>query len=232
MGKRKEENIVGTRIGLYDILYECDFKSNDGHRMFHIRCSECGWETNSQMHQIKFLNKVCKHINLAGQYSNENAKLVWKNNRLHKIYRGLLSRCYNEKEKTYRWYGAKGIKVCDEWLNNPLTFEDWALKNGYEDGLSIDRKDANKDYCPENCRWITLLDNAKYKSTTRIIEVDGMKHTGREWPDLLGLGTNIINEMLRKYSEEQVKEFIRRRLKDLTKTRKPKQSWMNVYGLE
>lgn len=40
MGKRNEQNIVGTRIGLYDVLYECDFKSNDGHRMFHIKCSE------------------------------------------------------------------------------------------------------------------------------------------------------------------------------------------------
>lgn len=51
--KERKETIIGTRIGLYDVLYECDFKSNDGHRMFHVKCSECGWETNMQMHQIK-----------------------------------------------------------------------------------------------------------------------------------------------------------------------------------
>ena len=54
---KKDTNIVGTRIGLYDVLYECDFKSNDGHRMFHVKCSECGWESNVQMHRIKMLSK-------------------------------------------------------------------------------------------------------------------------------------------------------------------------------
>lgn len=232
MGKRSEQNIVGTKIDLYDVLYECDFKSNDGHRMFHVRCSECGWESDVQMHQVKFLGKVCRHTNLVGQYSTDNAKLSWENKRLHKIYQGLLTRCYNENEKSYRWYGAKGIKVCNEWLDSPLKFEEWSLKNGYQDGLTIDRKDESKDYSPDNCRWITLSDNAKYKSTTRIVEVDGIERTGREWPNFLNLGTNTINKMLREYPEEQVKEFIRRRLKDKTKIRRSHQTWMNVYDLE
>lgn len=98
--------------------------------------------------------------------------------------------------------------------------------------MTIDRKDESKDYSPDNCRWVTLSDNAKYKSTTRIIEVDGIEHTGREWPRFLNLGSNTINQMLREYPEEQVKEFIRLRLKDLTKTRHSHQTWMNVYGLE
>lgn len=229
MGKRNEQNIVGTRIGLYDVLYECDFKSNDGHRMFHVKCSKCGWETNIQMHQIKYTKK-CKHKNRFGNYI-ESGK-IWENKRLHNIFQGMLDRCYNPKDRAYRWYGAKGIKVCDEWIQNPESFEEWALDNGYQEGLTIDRKDELKDYSPENCRWTTLSDNAKYKSTTRIVEVDGIEHTGREWPNFLILGTNTINKMLREYPEEQVKEFIRRRLKDKTKTRRSHQTWMNVYGLE
>ena len=163
---------------------------------------------------------------------NLKTKTNWQCQNLKRIFKGMKGRCYNKKLKDYRWYGAKGIKVCDEWLDNPKSFEDWALSNGYKKGLSIDRKNELKDYSPENCRWITLSDNAKYKSTTRIIEVDGIEHTGREWPELLNLGTNTINTMLRKYTEEIVKEFIRRRLQDLSKTRKPTQTWMNVYGLE
>lgn len=226
---KKETNIVGTKIGIYEVLYECDFKSNDGHRMFHVRCSECGWETNIQMHQIKYTKK-CKHKNRFGKYITPGK--IWNNKRLYFIFKGMLDRCYNSKEKNYRWYGAKGVKVCGEWIQNPKSFEEWALDNGYKEGLTIDRIDESKDYSPENCRWITNEDNAKYKSTTRIIEVDDIQHTGREWPDLLNLGTNTINTMLRKYPEEQVKEFIRRRLQDLTKTRRSKQTWMNVYGLE
>ena len=68
MSKRKEENIIGTKIGIYEILYECDFKSNDGHRMCHVKCSECGWETNKQMHQIKYV-KECKHKDRFGNYA-------------------------------------------------------------------------------------------------------------------------------------------------------------------
>ena len=229
MGKRKETSIVGARIGLYDVLYECDFKSNDGHRMFHVKCSECGWETNIQMHQIKYTKK-CKHKNRFGEYITPGK--IWENKRLYFIFKGMLDRCYNPKEKTYRWYGAKGIKVCDEWLQNPQSFEEWALNNGYEDNLTIDRIDENKNYSPDNCRWITNRDNAKYKSTTRIIEVDGIKHTGREWATILNFGCNIINTLCREYSENIVKEFIRRRLSNPNLKRKPKQSWMNVYGLE
>ena len=70
-------------------------------------------------------------------------------------------------------YGGKGIRVCQEWLDNPELFEEWSLENGYEDNLTIDRIDSTKDYCPDNCRWVTLEDNAKYKSTTRVLDVDG-----------------------------------------------------------
>lgn len=231
MNENQIKNIVGTKIGLYEILYECDFKSKDGHRMFHIRCSECGWETNTQKHQIKFLSNKCTHRNKAGQYSKESAKLLWKNKRIQRIYQGLLNRCYNEKSKSYRWYGAKGIKVCKEWLDNPLEFEQWALSNGYKDNLTIDRKNSNKDYCPKNCRWVTNIENSKYKLTTKILEVDGIEHTGREWGNLLNLGTNTINKMLREHPKEIVQEFIRRRKKNKTLKRKSHQTWLNVYNI-
>lgn len=230
MGKIKEENIIGTRQGIFDVLYECDFKSNDGHRMFHVKCSKCGWKTNMQMHQIKY-TKACNHINVAGQYISDMARLEWSNKRLYSIYRGIIQRCYNHNEKSYRWYGGKGVKLCEEWLKEPLSFEIWALNNGYKDNLTIDRIDSEKDYSPDNCRWSTALDNAKCKSTTRVLEVDDVVYTGREWADVLDIGTNTVNLMLRQYPKEKVKEFIRRRIKEPNKNRAPKQSWMSVYGL-
>ena len=143
----------------------------------------------------------------------------------------MIDRCYNENNKSYRWYGQKGIIICDEWLSNPKLFEEWAISNGYNDNLTIDRKEETKNYCPENCRWITGSNNSKYKSTTRLIEVDSEKHTGREWANILDLGTNVINNMLRNFSEEKVKEFIRSRKRDKTKHPSGNQSWMQVYGI-
>lgn len=227
MKKEKQENIVGTRIGIYDVIYECSCKSNGGHRLFHVKCSQCGWETDIEMHRIKY-TKQCKHKNKFNQYifgSN------FSNHRIRNIYYKMLNRCYYKKDKDYKFYGNKGIKIYSNWLKNPKSFEEWALSNGYKDGLTIDRIDSSKDYCPENCRWVTALDNSKYKSTTKITTVDGISHTGREWAEVLELGTNTINKMLRKYPETKVKEFISKRMKDKTICRNSHQTWMEAYGL-
>ena len=229
---KKDTNIVGTRIGLYDVLYECDFKSNDGHRMFHVKCSECGWESNVQMHQIKMLSKKCKHINLAGQYSTDKAKIIWNNKRIFKIYQGMIQRCYNPNNKNFTDYGGKGIGICEDWLNNPKSFEDWAISHGYENDLTIDRIDSNKNYCPDNCQWITLEENSR-RANANFIEVDGKTLSGTQWAETLDFGKNTINKLIRKYPLNKVKELIRRRIKDPDKIRSyPKQSWMSVYGID
>lgn len=138
----------------------------------------------------------------------------WSNSRIGRIFRDMKQRCYNKNGKDYRWYGAKEIKVCDEWLNNPKSFEEWALNNGYADELTIDRIDENKDYSPDNCRWITNIQNSKYKSTTFIINVDGEIHTGKDWSKILGFGVNTINKYIKKYGLDNTIEFIKRYLKN------------------
>lgn len=222
-----KENVIGKVIGIYTILYECKEKDKDGHKLYHVKCNICGKEYNKRFNDIH-KTKECHHLSVTGKYIQ---RYTWKNKRLGKIFRQIKMRCYNSNNLDYKWYGAKGIKICDEWISNPKAFEDWSISNGYNDYLSIDRKDEKKDYSPENCRWITTKDNAKYKSTTKVIEVDNVCYTGREWSKILKLGTNTVNTLLREYPEEQVKEFIRRRLQDLTKSRHSHQTWMNVYGL-
>lgn len=79
-------------------------------------------------------------------------------------------RCYNPNCDPYKYYGGKGVKVCDEWLEYE-GFKSWALANGYSDNLTIDRIDSNGDYEPENCQWVTMSENiARAKRTPQDVE--------------------------------------------------------------
>ena len=80
--------------------------------------------------------------------------------RLYHILEGMKARCYNNKHESYNRYGGKGIKICEEW-HNYILFKEWAVNNGYKNGFTIDRINSNRDYGPDNCQWITRLENCK-----------------------------------------------------------------------
>lgn len=81
--------------------------------------------------------------------------------RLYGIWSGMKTRCNLFDAKDYKYYGGRGIKVCSEWENNFSSFRSWALANGYQDNLTIDRINHAGDYCPENCQWLTKSENSK-----------------------------------------------------------------------
>ena len=81
--------------------------------------------------------------------------------KLYQIWVAMRRRCYDNTVINYEYYGGKGITVCDEWRTSYKVFEAWAIENGYVEGLSIDRIDTRKNYCPENCRWVTRSENSR-----------------------------------------------------------------------
>jgi hypothetical protein len=89
-----------------------------------------------------------------------------KNKRLYTIWASMIQRCTNLKNKRWESYGERGINVCEEWRNF-IPFRDWALANGYDDDLTIDRIDNDRNYCPNNCRWATWKEQANNKRNTR-----------------------------------------------------------------
>jgi hypothetical protein len=84
-----------------------------------------------------------------------------KNTSLYRTWGGMKTRCHNPKTPCWKRYGGRGIKICDEWINDFSAFRAWALVNGYKPGLTIDRKDNDGNYSPDNCQWLTLSENSK-----------------------------------------------------------------------
>lgn len=93
--------------------------------------------------------------------------------RLGKCWYGMKQRCYKKEDVAYKWYGDRGIKVCEEWINSYENFEKWALLNGYQEHLTLDRIDVNGNYEPSNCRWATYKEQSLNKRNTLYIEHNG-----------------------------------------------------------
>ena len=88
-----------------------------------------------------------------------NIKHGFYGTKLYGLRKDILKRCYQKSAKNYKYYGGRGIKVCKEWFENPKSFFDWAIRNGYKDGLEIDRIDFDGNYEPSNCHFITHREN-------------------------------------------------------------------------
>lgn len=204
-------------IGIWENVTKTEKRAKDKHVLYYAKCRFCGKERITTLSNLKQA-KTCKHI-----------KTGIKNKRISSIFLDMKRRCYNNSEKSFRFYGAKGIKVCDEWLENPKLFEQWSFENGYECNLSIDRIDSNKNYSPDNCRWITKEDNARYKSTTIVINASGMSKSGKEWANFLGIGQNTINNYRRKYGEKITTEFIEYVIKNGLPKINKNQSYMSFF---
>lgn len=93
--------------------------------------------------------------------------------RIYRIYKGMKERCNKSYSYNYKHYGARGIKVCDEWMNDFINFYNWSMENGYTEDLTLDRIDVDGNYEPNNCRWITNVEQQNNRRNNIKVLFDG-----------------------------------------------------------
>lgn len=124
----------------------------------------------------------------------ENKTIYW-------AWKSMKQRCLNPKCKAFRNYGARGITICDAWMDFE-PFCDWALNSGYSHGLELDRKDNDGGYSPENCRWITRRENLNNRRKTIILSANGIQKPRTEWEQQLGLPHGILKAWVENHGTE------------------------------
>lgn len=138
------------------------------------------------------------------------------------IWHGIKRRCYNKNEKTYERYGAKGIKMSDEWRDSFMNF--WNdMKDTYFDEAQIDRIDNSKGYCKENCRWATWKEQQNNKTSVILYEHNGLKINASDWDKKLGFKKGTVRA--------RIKEYVWDIEKALTTRKKPVKGYCMSRGL-
>lgn len=168
----------GKKYGKLEILGES--KKIRGRYFQKIKC-ECG--TIRYMRNDRFSKATscgCEKRNKVHLPSDEYELLF-------NVWRNMIQRCYNKESERYYTYGARGITVCGEWKNNFKAFAKWAVENGWKPTLSIERKDHDDNYCPENCTFITMAEQARNKTNNVLIEYNGEERCVVEWCEILNL---------------------------------------------
>ena len=152
-------DITGYRFGRLSAI---EVVHINGKRLWRCLC-ECGNELKYPANRL-----MVGDIKSCGCLKNERIKRLGQKNRTHgmsktrlaRIFGGMLKRCYKSDSKDFSHYGGRGIRIDSSWLDDRSLFYKWALSHGYEEHLTIDRIDPDGHYEPDNCRWLTLSENA------------------------------------------------------------------------
>lgn len=142
-------------------------------RFATFQCEHCGSYVERQLSNGKRnLSCGCTRYELTSVSNTIHGDSVAgaEYSALYSVWSGMRGRCYNKANQDYKYYGAKGIKLCDEWASSYLAFKQWSLLNGYSltEVLQIDRKEGNLDYSPDNCRWVTPAENQHNRDCVKL----------------------------------------------------------------
>lgn len=175
----KRENVIGKVYGRLTIIK--DMPDINGYRRVLCKC-ECGTIKECTLGllrngDIRSCSCLQKELNITHNKTKHPLYQVWA---------GMIARCTNKNHSGYKYYMCKNIKVCDEWYDFEIFYR-WSIENGYKKGLTIDRINNSSNYEPNNCRWVTIKENARNKDNTLKVTFNGETKALTEWCEILSI---------------------------------------------
>lgn len=190
------KNLAGLKFG--KLTVESVAESRNGHLYWLCICECGGSKIVRGSHLLSGNVRSCGCIVARKTHGGTGTRL-WN------IWIQMRQRCSYQNAPNYHRYGGRGIAVCEEWENSFEAFRNWALANGYRDDLTIDRKDNDGHYCPENCRWTTRKVQSNNTKRNRVLTLNGEEHTLSEWAEALSINPGTLSSRVNRqhWSDEK-----------------------------
>lgn len=192
-----KKDLTGEKFGRLFVVKQTEKRGKDGSIIYECLC-DCGNICLVSRNRLTAKGHSRKR-SCGCLYDETHKPHGWSGTSLFHRWTNIKDRCFNEKCHSFKNYGGRGITMCEEWKNDFVAFKDWAIKNGYREELTIDRIDVNGNYCPENCRWITILEQQKNKRNVRKITYNGESHTISEWAEIRNIKYGTLWKRLRDW---------------------------------
>ncbi len=165
----KAKDLTGKKFNRWTVLGRAG-SNHKGLALWLCKC-ECGVERvvrGSDLRNGSSQSCGCLNIEASKAAATKHGH---GHSRLYNVWVGIKQRCYYTNSNSYKYYGGRGITICDEWLHDFQAFHDWAIANGYDEvaergGCTIDRIDVNGNYEPDNCRWVTMKEQSYNRRNT------------------------------------------------------------------
>ena len=169
-------------------------KINNTEIQYYSHLCACGCGGQIEIKKTHKYDGIPKYVN---GHNETKGNLIhgWEGTKLYKKWKNMKNRCFNLKHKSYKDYGGRGITICNEWLEF-IPFRDWAVNNGYKEGLQINRINNDGSYESSNCNFVTSAENCRNRNTTILTielvkEIKYLWNTGRYTQEQLAKKFNV-----------------------------------------
>jgi len=203
MPPRKENIRSGMKFGRYTVIKEVLKKHKT--RRFLCRC-DCGNENKIYIHSLRNGDSKSCGCARTERFIERNTVHNLSRTNLYYVWASIKQRCLNKNHKNYHRYGGRGIEICKDWMDDFMNFRRWATLSGYSKKLTIERKNNDLGYSPDNCEWIPQSEQAKNTCRTRNVTINGETKTLKGWAAYFNLNHNTVYQ--RVYNGKTEKEAL------------------------
>ena len=170
------KDLSGQIFNSWQVLYVSDC-GTDKPTMYMCKCLQCGAHHEVYGYSLSSgKSRMCRSCSAKAFQDNK-----YLHDQIRNVYKGMVQRSYYVAHKSFNNYGGRGITVCQEWLDDRTKFFDWAYSHGFSDGMTVERLDNDKGYCPENCTIIPKSDQSKNRRNNIMIDIYGELKCLSEW---------------------------------------------------